>query len=474
MPAAENVATLRSAIKSQVRNLGEFITSSAGSEVAAILVMMVLVGLVTCPLALFADAPVTADGKAPVNPCAAQIAANSTAQTSNQVQVSSTSGVNNTIDVYTGRDGDTVMRVSAPLSVQNGKLPPNLCLGTVVSDLVRADGEAIPADQVTSWARTGNAGLRVFIYVEISARYGSATPSGGYTGTVSMDDARATGGNVPVTVHVEYPNLWRATMVCVVAAWVGFFWAWLVHLTRVDTHTIGRFWLYIILQVAVIVIVAFPVLNVQILSNPDWAGDVSQYIALATLAGGGALASTPTLRALVDRAAVFMLDGPDASDTPGSPAAPDSSTTTADQAVPAVPAGQLAGTPAGGDGSALTAPPGADASDGTALATPQGGDGSSLTAPQGVDGSDGGDGGAPATPPGGDGSSLPTPQGSDGGDGAAPDTPQGGNGGDSGDGSSLSTPQGGDGSSLSTPQGANGGDAGTLTAPPVPPAPSEQ
>jgi hypothetical protein len=397
MPATGDEVTFRSAIGSGVRGLRTFFISSAGSEVAAVLVMMILVGLVTLPLALFADAQVTANGQAPANPCLGQIIANSTTQTANQVQVSDSSGTHNSFDIYTGRDGAVVERVSLPLSVQSGRLPPDLCLGTLASDLVRPDGEVIPASQVTSWALTGNSGQRIFIYIEVSPRYGSVTPSGGYTGTVSMDDERATGGNIPVTVHVEYPRLWRATMVCIVAAWVGFFWAWLIHLTRADVPTAGRFWLYIILQLAVLTIVSFPVLNAQILTNPDWTGDVSQYIALASLAGGGALATTPTLRALIDRAAIFM------------PGSTESTALAAGQTVPAVPAGSLAGTPAGGNGSALTAPPGGNGGNG--------GDGSALTTPQG---GNGGGSGATATPQGGDGSAQAAPQGGDGGDAAAP------------------------------------------------------
>lgn len=462
---------------SGIRGLRTFFVSSAGSEVAAVLVVMLLVGLVTCPVALFADAQVTANGPAPVNPCIGNIIANSTTQTANQVKVSDASSSGDSLDVYTSRSGGTVERVSLPLTVQDGLLPPNLCLGTVVSDLVRSDGEVVPANQVTSWALSGNDGQRVYIYIEVSPRYGTVTQSGGYKGIVSLDDERAVGGNVPVEVHVQYPRLWRASMVCIIAAWFGFFWAWLIHLTRADIPTAGRFWLYVILQVAVLTIVAFPVLNAQILTNPDWTGDVSQFIALASLAGGGALATTPTLRALVDRAAIFM------------PGSSESAAVAAGKTVPAVPAGS----PAAGDGGALTAPAGGDSGDGGTPATAPGGDGSSLSAPAGGDGGttaaspagDGGDSGALPTPQGGDGSALTMPPGGDSGDGGTPAAPQsgdGGNGGDDGaqpaspapqggDGGAVPAPQGGDGSALAAPQGGDGGETPALTAPPVPPVP---
>ena len=376
MPETENAVTFKSAIDASISNLRTFFVSSAGSEFAAVLVMMLVVVLFTCPLALFADAQVTANGPAPTNPCQKDINANSTTQTSDQVKVADATASGNSFDIYTSRSGGDVKRVSEPLSVQNGLLPPNICLGTVVSDLIRSDGEVIPGNQVTSWAVSGNAGLRVFIYVEVSPRYGEVTQAGGYSGSVSMDDGRAVGGNIPLTVHIEYPRLWRATMVCILAAWIGFFWAWLIHLSRADIPVAGRFWLYVILQVAILTIVAFPVVNAQILTNPNWSGDLSQYIALATIAGGGALATTPTLRALIDRAANF---------TPGGSGP---STATDDMTVPEVtegpPADTPAGIPAGDDGGALTTPAADDS--GALTTTPQGSDGSALPAPQDGDG----------------------------------------------------------------------------------------
>ena len=435
MPEAENAVTFKSAIGASIRNVQQFIIGPAGSEVAAVLFMMLLVGLVTAPLAFFADAKVSANGQAPVNPCAGQILANSTTQTANQVKVSDASGQSDALDVYTGRAGAVIQRVSTPLSVQNGLLPPNLCLGTVVSDLVRSDGEVIPSNQVTSWAISGNAGLRVFIYIEVSPRYGTVTQAGGYTGTVSMDDERAVGGNIPVDIHVEYPRLWRATMVCIVAAWVGFFWAWLIHLSRADAPIASRFWLYVILQVAILTIVSFPVLNAQILTNPDWTGDISHYIALASLAGGGALATTPTLRALVDRAAVFIMGAPPGTSASASsgPATATTDTTalTLPQDAPAdgapgtngdspvTPAGSGnaaapadtsgAGTPAPADTSGATAPAPASTNGDSPSAPPGPDDSSTPDGPSAPPGPDDGTPGGPAAPPGPDDGSPATP-----------------------------------------------------------------
>jgi hypothetical protein len=171
---------------------------------------------------------------------------------------------------------------------------------------------------------------------------------------VYLDDARAAGGNVPVVIHIGYPYVWRAAMFCFAAAWAGFFWAWLVNLTKPSAAPApdNMFWLYIVLQLAVLVVVPLSVLDAQVLTNPDWSGDVIQYAVLATLAGGGALATTPTLRALVDRVVIPLVrksgSPSGAASVPEIPAAP---------AVPAVSAGSPAGTPAGGDGGSLPAPP---------------------------------------------------------------------------------------------------------------------
>lgn len=55
----------------------------------------------------------------------------------------------------------------------------------------------------------------------------------------------------------------------------------------------------LILRVAVILVAAVPVVDLQVLTNPDWQGTLTDYVKLATLAGGAAIAATPTLRTLI-------------------------------------------------------------------------------------------------------------------------------------------------------------------------------
>jgi hypothetical protein len=339
-----------------LRNVQQFLVGPAGSEVAAVLVMMVIVAVTTIVLAFAMDHPELASGQAPANPCAAAAGAASARAAGPPVVVAGAATDNGTVAVFTDRADDAVERQSAQLAVEGGTLKPDECLGTSFSAFVRSDGQSIPASQVSSWAESDNTGTRVTVYLAVSPRYGSVTAPGGYTGNVYLDDARAAGGSVPVYIHVEYPYVWRAAMACFAAAWAGFFWAWLVNLTR-QADAPPRdylFWLYIVLQLAVLVVVPLSVLDAQVLTNPDWSGSTTQYAILATLAGGGALATTPTLRALVDRVVVPLArkpgpaSGAAAAEVPEIPAVP---------VVPAISAGSPAGTPAGGDGGSLPAPP---------------------------------------------------------------------------------------------------------------------
>jgi hypothetical protein len=304
VPDAKNSVTFRHAMTEGVKNWRRFIISIAGTEVAAVLVMLVLVVLTMGLLALFEDSPVSANGKAPTNPCGTA-SGPAPAATATPVRVADSTGASGTLAVYSGRANAIVQRQSAPLSVQNGSLPRNACLVTAVSDLVRSDGQAIPASQVSSWALSDNTGTRVTVYVQVSPRFGTVTAAGGYTGTVYLDDVRAVGANVPVNIHVEYPYLWRAAMFCVAAAWAGFCWAWLINLATSSEATSKKFWLYFVLQLAVLLIVSLTVLNALVLTDPDWTGDLSQYLVLGALAGVGALAATPTLRALIDRVVII-------------------------------------------------------------------------------------------------------------------------------------------------------------------------
>jgi hypothetical protein len=147
------------------------------------------------------------------------------------------------------------------------------------------------------------AGTHVVIHVRVAPRYREVTGFGDYSGLVSLADKRAIGGSVPVTIHVLYPNTSLVLAFAFLAALAGFTWAWLIHELRSskpheEDEANTYFWRNFILRIAVVLAAAIPVVNAQVLATPSWRGDLTQYIALATVAGAAAIALTPTLRAL--------------------------------------------------------------------------------------------------------------------------------------------------------------------------------
>jgi hypothetical protein len=231
----------------------------------------------------------------PASACTGQHAAH-------PIKVNDASGTAATLNLFVGRGGGLVQRQSAPLAIENATLAPGTYLCTSVSDLVRSDGQTLPSDQVASWARVTNDGAHVTLYVVASPRYRQVSGFGGYTGTVSLNDPRAVGGNIAVDVHAEYPYLDEVIVFALMAAFGGFIWARLIHVAVTKSAVDHGFWVALVLRIAVLLVTAVPVINAQVLSNPDWAGDLGQYITLATLAGGAAIAVTPTLNTLLDRA----------------------------------------------------------------------------------------------------------------------------------------------------------------------------
>ena len=226
------------------------------------------------------------------------------------------------LNIFIGRGGGTVKRQSSPLAVENAKLPAGITLCTVSSDLVNTSGQTLPAYQVASWARVDNDGTQVTIFVVVAPRYQFVSGFGGYSGTISLDDPRALGANVPMNVNVEYYDIRDPLAWALVAAFGGFVWAWFIHRHVVNPPDPQPFCASLILGLAVLLVAAVPVVNAQVLTNPDWAGSLSQYITLATLAGAAAIAATPTLRVITSLQARATHDGKTAPDAPPQAAAP--------------------------------------------------------------------------------------------------------------------------------------------------------
>ncbi len=236
-------------------------------------------------------------------------------------KVSDASGPTATLALFISRSGKgqtQQTRQSIPLAIQKGKLCPGEILTVSIGDLARSDGQTLPTNQVAAWGQVDSAGTHVIIWVKVNPRFGRVSGFGGYSGIASLNDSNALGGNVPVVIHVLYPNISFVLVFGFLAAFGGFTWAWLVHdlhqgqknpAERENPEEAGGqdsdenafFWRNFILRIAVLMAATIPVVNAQVLANPDWGGDLTRYIALATLAGAAAIALTPTFRVLALR-----------------------------------------------------------------------------------------------------------------------------------------------------------------------------
>jgi putative Ig domain-containing protein len=288
----------RSELKAELQARGDIVSS------VIILVLIAVCGIVFAWLLTPPIVPSGAQPPTPKDKCA------STGQSSGRaaaqpLKVSDASGSTATLNLFIGRGGGDQTRQSAPLTIQKGKICPGGTLAASIGDLVRSDGQILPTNQVTAWGRVDSTGTHVTIWVHVNPRYGHVSGFGSYSGIASLVDSHALGANVPVDVHVLYPDINLVLIFGFVAAFGGFTWAWLVHDLRKDpkAQTPGSdpnqfFWRNFILRIAVLLAATIPVVNAQVLANPDWTGELTQYITLATLAGAAALALTPTFRAL--------------------------------------------------------------------------------------------------------------------------------------------------------------------------------
>jgi len=282
--------------------------AQARRDIASSVVILGLIALGGILFAWLLTPPVVPLGAQPVAPkdkCASTVQPPGSAA-AQPLKVSDASGPTATLNLFIGRGGNDQTRQSAPLTIQKGKICPGGTLAASIGDLVRSDGQILPTNQVTAWGRVDSTGTHVTIWVHVNPRYGHVSGFGSYSGIASLVDSHALGANVPVDVHVLYPDISLALVFGFVAAFGGFTWAWLVHDLRKDPDAktpAGSdpnqfFWRNLILRIAVLLAATIPVVNAQVLANPDWTGELSQYITLATLAGAAALALTPTFRAL--------------------------------------------------------------------------------------------------------------------------------------------------------------------------------
>jgi hypothetical protein len=215
------------------------------------------------------------------------------------------SGARSTLIIFVGRDGNEEYRESSPLTIQNGqkRFAAGTLLCTSTSDFVRSDGLILPANQISSQAVVSNDGENVTVRVWVAPRYGQVSGFGSYSGTVSLNDSRATGASVPVRINVQYPYVNRVLLWGLLLACAGLIWGLMVRKADKalpDTDDNGSFFANLALRIAVLA-TAVPIINVQVLSKPGWTGTLSQYLTLGGLVGAAAIAATPSFRALVSQ-----------------------------------------------------------------------------------------------------------------------------------------------------------------------------
>jgi hypothetical protein len=305
---------LRTAVNNRPRGTREPREASRYAEPLAML--LIVLALVAVGAFVLTSEPSLAPINSALN-AAGQSACKASPASAAPLRVSDSSGTAATMNIFIGSGGEPVTRQSSPLAIQ-GQLPPGTYLCTSTSDLVNTFGEALPQYQIASWARVDNDGAHVIVYVEAAPRYQSISGFGGYTGTASLNDLRAIGASVPVDVHVEYFNARNPLVWALACAFGGLVWAWFIHRHLAVRAAPQPFVSSLIFGLAVLTVAAIPVLNAQVLANPDWSGTLSQYITLGTLAGGAAIAASPTLRLVTS---LPTLRGPNVADQPTEPPA---------------------------------------------------------------------------------------------------------------------------------------------------------
>lgn len=216
------------------------------------------------------------------------------------VKVSPAAGSAAIMNIYIGADGNRALGESPPLAIQKATLCPGSIWPMRRTLFSRADGQTLQQYQVTSWGQVNSNGTQLTVWT-LAAPHHGPIPSGAglYSGSVSLDSARVQGAQVPVRIHVAYQNIYLIFAFGFLAAVGGFIWAMLLYSASGAAANKGHLFRNLTLCLAVLLAAAIPVVNLQVLSKPDWQGTLSQFIGLATLIGAAAIALTPTLRALV-------------------------------------------------------------------------------------------------------------------------------------------------------------------------------
>ncbi|WP_121194154.1 hypothetical protein [Motilibacter peucedani] len=208
-----------------------------------------------------------------------------------------------TFELRVGRDGRMVVERLLGMEIRGGgRLPATARLRAIVGPL-HHDGDRLqfPPELVSAWYTGTPSGSSVnFSFCASPQNVTTRLPAGRYTGTVRIEDPRATGGTVPVTVLVVYPRLALVAAAGLLAAGAGVTWAWLVRLGGGTTQERQHPWVLVVVRLAAM-LVSFGVMDRLVLQDAGWDGSWTAYGTLMGAVFTAVVAAVPTLRAIGTR-----------------------------------------------------------------------------------------------------------------------------------------------------------------------------
>jgi hypothetical protein len=179
-----------------------------------------------------------------------------------------------------------------------GSLVPGAILNVAVSDLTRGNGPVLDSDAVHASATVSQNGKSIRMTVCIDPKGGASTADAGkYSGSLSIDDPRATGGAVPLTAALRFSNWAVVALATLVAALGGLVWTMLV---TIKGFNAGGGALRVSAAAVATVLLAIPVYINQYAADPSWSGVSTDFLALMIAVGAAVIAGFPSLNALIN------------------------------------------------------------------------------------------------------------------------------------------------------------------------------
>jgi hypothetical protein len=167
------------------------------------------------------------------------------------------------------------------------------------TELVRSDNKALEDDavQVAAVVRPDGRHVRITVCIDPKAGQNKAD-AGKYTGTVSFEDPRVTGGSVPVTATLRFDRSNIVLLACLFAALGGLLWAFVITIRGFNA---GGGWQRVTVAALASLFFAVPIYVNRYASDPAWSGSSGDFLALMIAVGGAVIAAFPTLNGIVNK-----------------------------------------------------------------------------------------------------------------------------------------------------------------------------